>query len=267
MPERELLARLLQRTKTHVNAPDNAVADAITRTVGEIIAERALGVLGESMSRQLLQQQSLGFPSQNLPVIRAGSPPVSPPSPGQNQPRPPGTSPPLTAVNRRGVPLLPGLLYGDREGRPDADGADAGPPAGHHARRRGVPALGRRRGARTPAATGPARRWRPTRCRGCPPSTPGSRPRWARSTPAGTGTPSCSRPSASRSRRCRWSCRWARPPATLPGSDAVITGGTIDALCDQIVAGATEPGRRARDLRGDADRVGGVRRVGGRRPG
>jgi xylulokinase len=29
---------------------------------------------------------------------------------------------------------------------------------------------------------------------------------------------------------------------TLPESDAVITGGTIDALCDQIVAGATEPG-------------------------
>jgi xylulokinase len=29
---------------------------------------------------------------------------------------------------------------------------------------------------------------------------------------------------------------------TLPGSDTVITGGTIDALCDQIVAGATEPG-------------------------
>ncbi len=29
---------------------------------------------------------------------------------------------------------------------------------------------------------------------------------------------------------------------TIPESDAVITGGTIDALCDQIVAGATEPG-------------------------
>ncbi len=29
---------------------------------------------------------------------------------------------------------------------------------------------------------------------------------------------------------------------TLPGSDAVVTGGTIDALCDQIVAGASEPG-------------------------
>jgi xylulokinase len=29
---------------------------------------------------------------------------------------------------------------------------------------------------------------------------------------------------------------------TLPESDAVITGGTIDALCDQIVAGAIHPG-------------------------
>jgi xylulokinase len=29
---------------------------------------------------------------------------------------------------------------------------------------------------------------------------------------------------------------------TLPGSDAVVTGGTIDALCDQIVSGAIHPG-------------------------
>ena len=29
---------------------------------------------------------------------------------------------------------------------------------------------------------------------------------------------------------------------TLPGSDAVFTGGTIDALCDQIVSGAVHPG-------------------------
>jgi xylulokinase len=34
----------------------------------------------------------------------------------------------------------------------------------------------------------------------------------------------------------------AQAAGTLPESDAVITGGTIDALCDQIVAGATEPG-------------------------
>ena len=46
----------------------------------------------------------------------------------------------------------------------------------------------------------------------------------------------------------RSACAEAQMPAvvpmgqaagTLPGSDAVITGGTIDALCDQIVAGAT----------------------------
>jgi len=97
--ERELLANLLQRTRTQASAPENAVAEVITRTVGEIIAERALGVLGESMTQQLLRQQltsCLSFPNRSLPVIRAGTPPVSPPSPspGVSQPRPPGTSPP-----------------------------------------------------------------------------------------------------------------------------------------------------------------------------
>jgi hypothetical protein len=56
VPERELLANLLQRASTQVSAPKDAVADVITRTVGEIIAERALGVLGESITRQLLHQ-------------------------------------------------------------------------------------------------------------------------------------------------------------------------------------------------------------------
>jgi Rps23 Pro-64 3,4-dihydroxylase Tpa1-like proline 4-hydroxylase len=99
VPERELLADLLQRTRNQVSAPDNTVAEAITHTVGEIIAERALGVLGESMTRQLLQQQlglSASLPSRNPKVIRAGTPgggtpPPPPPAPGT---RPPGTSPP-----------------------------------------------------------------------------------------------------------------------------------------------------------------------------
>ena len=34
----------------------------------------------------------------------------------------------------------------------------------------------------------------------------------------------------------------AVPAGTLPGTDTIVTGGTIDALCDQIVAGASEPG-------------------------
>ncbi|MGA8492118.1 MAG: 2OG-Fe(II) oxygenase [Terriglobales bacterium] len=98
VPEKELLANLLQRTKTHGNAPGNAVAEAITRSVGEIIAERALGVLGESMTKQLLQQQlgsSSSYSNRNASVIRAGSPPTTPPSPSPPPPpRPPGTSPP-----------------------------------------------------------------------------------------------------------------------------------------------------------------------------
>jgi len=57
VPERELLANLLQRTRAQSSAAENAVTQAITRTIGELIAERALGVLGESMTRQLLQQQ------------------------------------------------------------------------------------------------------------------------------------------------------------------------------------------------------------------
>jgi Rps23 Pro-64 3,4-dihydroxylase Tpa1-like proline 4-hydroxylase len=95
VPEKELLANLLQRTRMQVGASENSVAEVITRTVGEIIAERALGVLGESMTRQLLQQQlgSSASLNRNLPVIRVGSPPTSPPAPSPGS-RPPGTSPP-----------------------------------------------------------------------------------------------------------------------------------------------------------------------------
>jgi Rps23 Pro-64 3,4-dihydroxylase Tpa1-like proline 4-hydroxylase len=107
VPERELLANLLQRTRTQGNSPPNAVAEAITRTVGEILAERALGVLGESITRQLLQQQltwSSSFPARSVPVIRAGTPPVPPPSPPPD-PRPPSTSPPSHI--RAGTPPVP----------------------------------------------------------------------------------------------------------------------------------------------------------------
>ena len=98
VPERELLANLLQRTRAQSSAPENAVTQAITRTVGELIAERALGVLGESMTRQLLQQltSSSRLPNQSVPVIRAGGTPA--PVPG-SAPRPPGTTPPPISAN------------------------------------------------------------------------------------------------------------------------------------------------------------------------
>ena len=119
VPERELLANLLQRTRTNVNAPETAVAEAITRAVGEIIAERALGVLGESMTRQLLQQlpSSVSFPNRSMPVIRAGTPPTTP-GPSPLTPRPPGTTPPpisipTTALQPKtgGVAVLEGAEY------------------------------------------------------------------------------------------------------------------------------------------------------------
>lgn len=97
VPEKELLANLLQRTRTQSNTLENTVADSIARSVGELIAERALGLLGASMTRQLLSQELTSFAKPangNLPVIHAGSPPTTPaPMPGSS-PRPPGTSPP-----------------------------------------------------------------------------------------------------------------------------------------------------------------------------
>jgi SM-20-related protein len=96
VPERELLANLLQRTRTHSSASEDAVSEAFTRTVGELIAERALGVLGESMTRQLLHEQLASpsnFANRSMPAIRAGSVPGTP-APPPPTPRPPGTSPP-----------------------------------------------------------------------------------------------------------------------------------------------------------------------------
>ena len=112
VPERELLANLLQRTRTQSNAPENA--EAFTRTVGELIAERALGVLGESMTRQLLDQQltSVSNPNRSEPLIRAGSTPTTPAPPPTGSPRPPGTSPPpisFTTVVTTSRPKMRGV--------------------------------------------------------------------------------------------------------------------------------------------------------------
>ena len=109
VPERELLINLLHRTRAQSSVPEDAIAETITRIVGEIVAERALAVLGQSMTRQLLQQQltsALRFDDRSsdhdVPLIRAGTPvPPSPaPVPG-SAPRPPNTS------VRAGTPVPP----------------------------------------------------------------------------------------------------------------------------------------------------------------
>ena len=149
--------------------------------------------------------------------------------------------PSLTAVSRQGVPLLPGLLYGDREGRvPDgAEGAEL--PAG------GMPdAEGFLRWAHREA-----------------PSARGYWPCQAVATYALSGLPAIDTGVTAALGALHTMGQWnvqlldalgvseAQLPMVVPmgqaagmmrDSDALITGGTIDALCDQIVAGATEPG-------------------------
>ena len=149
--------------------------------------------------------------------------------------------PSLTAVNGRGVPLLPGLLYGDREGRPDTDAADAVLPEGT-----------------MPDAEG-FLRWAASAA----PDARGYWPCQAVATYALSGLPAIdsgvTAALGSLHARGHWNAEllssfgvseskmpmvvpMGQAAGELPGSDAVITGGTIDALCDQIVAGATEPG-------------------------
>jgi len=154
--------------------------------------------------------------------------------------------PSLTAVNRYGVPLLPGLLYGDVEGRPDETpgaegGAAPGLPPGAMADTEGF------------------LRW----ALDSAPEAKGFWPCQAVATHSLSGVPAIdSAVTASLGALHTWG-KWntqllesmgvaesqlptvvpmCEPGGTLPGSDTVFTGGSIDALCDQIVAGADEPG-------------------------
>ena len=151
--------------------------------------------------------------------------------------------PSLTAVDRRGIPVIPGLLYGDVRGRPGEDEAPAKTPAFSGA---------------MPDAEG-FLRW----AAGEAPAAAGYWPCQAVATNVLSGVPAVdSAMVASLGGLHGWG-EWntsllekfgvtpAQLPVvvpmceaggTLPGTDTVFTGGTIDALCDQVVAGATEPG-------------------------
>ena len=154
--------------------------------------------------------------------------------------------PSMTAVNRTGVPTLPGLLYGDREGRPELDetGAsiDQSPlPIGAMPDSEGF------------------LRW----ARAANPSATGYWPCQAVATHALTGVPAIDTGVTASMGLLHHRGKWnleklgemavdeAQLPLVVPmgqaggtieGTETVFTGGTIDALCDQIVAGAGEPG-------------------------
>jgi Rps23 Pro-64 3,4-dihydroxylase Tpa1-like proline 4-hydroxylase len=87
--ERELLASLLQHTTKNMGSRDNAVTEAIARAVGEVIAQRAYGVLGSNIARRLLDP-SPGFDPYPMRAHSPHPPSPSPPSPGSlpSGPRP-----------------------------------------------------------------------------------------------------------------------------------------------------------------------------------
>jgi xylulokinase len=150
--------------------------------------------------------------------------------------------PSMTAVGRQGMPLLPGLLYGDREGRPTEDATDDA-----------VVPLGA-----MPDAEG-FLRWASTEV----PDARGYWPCQAVATYAISGLPAIDTGVTASLGMLHTHKGWntellgsmgiaekqmpmvvpmGEAAGTLPESDAVITGGTIDAFCDQIVSGAIHPG-------------------------
>jgi xylulokinase len=151
--------------------------------------------------------------------------------------------PSLTAVNRRGVPVLPGLLYGDERGQPSHHGEpDKKPPMT----------------GMLPDGEG-FFRWAASSA----PDAAGYWPCQSVATYSLAGVPAIdSAASASLGALMSWG-KWNREllaeigvadsqlpvvvpmceaGGTIPGTDTVFAGGTVDALCDQIVSGATEPG-------------------------
>ena len=148
--------------------------------------------------------------------------------------------PSLTAVNRNGVPVLPGLLYGDREGRVESAAKDGLLP-GSMPDAEGFLAWAH---TEVPDARGywPCQAVATNALSGIPAvdtavtASLGSlhmMGRWNADLLASVGVDEAQLPR---------SFLWASPPGRCPGTDTIVTGGTIDALCDQIVAGASETG-------------------------
>ncbi|HEY7616976.1 MAG TPA: hypothetical protein VH744_09250, partial [Terriglobales bacterium] len=78
--EKELIATLLQRAKTDTGTRDHAVTEIIARAVGEVIAQRAYGILGSSISERLVDEVAGSASLRGSPH----PPSPSPPGPGRN---------------------------------------------------------------------------------------------------------------------------------------------------------------------------------------
>ncbi len=149
--------------------------------------------------------------------------------------------PSMTAVNKRGIPILPGVLYGDERGQPRHEDSES-------------------QGAQDLSFNGEwFLRWAKTEA----PDAYGYWPCQAVATHALAGVPAMDSAASSSLGTLLGRDGWNQPllddigvsdaalpkivpmcapGGTLPGSDTVFGGGTIDALADQIVSGATQPG-------------------------
>ncbi len=117
--ERELLANLLQRAKTNGSTRDNAVAETIALAVGETIAQRAYGILGNSITQRLIEQAwaaSSRDSGTGAIVIHGAEPqppksapkPFGEPQPPKSAPKPFGEpQPPKSAPKPFGEPQPP----------------------------------------------------------------------------------------------------------------------------------------------------------------
>jgi xylulokinase len=152
--------------------------------------------------------------------------------------------PSMTAVDRRGIPRLPGLLYGDGRARDDGPG---GPVARPHDQG------GEREEGRRMLAWAVAAR----------PGAAGYWPCQAVATHALCGVPAVDSATSSSFGSLMRGGRWDRDAlaglgigeeqvarvvplggaaGTVPGTSTAVGGGSIDAFCEQIVSGAVHPG-------------------------
>ena len=152
--------------------------------------------------------------------------------------------PSITAVDRRGIPRLPGLLYGDVRARDDGPG---GPVARPHDQG------GEREEGRRMLAWAVAEH----------PGAAGYWPCQAVATHALCGVPAVDSATSSSFGSLMRGGRWDRDAlaglgigedqvarvvplggaaGTVPGTSTAVGGGSIDAFCEQIVSGAVHPG-------------------------
>ena len=149
--------------------------------------------------------------------------------------------PSLTAVNRQGVPQLPGLLYGDREGRVAKPPDDGVLLPGTMPDAEGFLAWA---AEAVPSALGywPCQAVASYALAGVPAIDTGVTASLGALHTHGHWNADLLESLGAREEQMPVVVPMGEPAGTLPGDDVVITGGTIDALCDQIVAGAHHAG-------------------------